>query len=148
MRTYSCIHERIELSMNTERLDYHEYQYRKAALIMSMNSKRTAIFNSTHYVGDGDAAAALMARIHDSRLRVRHRRASAILIGRRWQHRVAVGTSHSSVARAPSATAGASPWVSTSTYNLSRNESNLTRLHYVMLVIMLCYASCSPTTPP
>ena len=43
-----CIHECLELSMNTERLNYHEYEYRKAALIMSMSSKRNAIFNSTH----------------------------------------------------------------------------------------------------
>ena len=45
---HSCIHERLELSMNTRRLNYHEYEYKKAVLIMSMSSKRKAIFNSTH----------------------------------------------------------------------------------------------------
>ena len=34
--------------MNTGHLNYHEYEYRKDPLIMSMNSKRKAIFNSTH----------------------------------------------------------------------------------------------------
>ena len=46
--TYSCIHECLELSMNTGCLNYHEYEYKKAAVIMSMSSKRKAIFNSTH----------------------------------------------------------------------------------------------------
>ena len=47
-QTYSCIHECLELSMNTGCWNYHEYEYIKAQLIMSMNSKRKAIFNSTH----------------------------------------------------------------------------------------------------
>ena len=34
--------------MNTGHLNYHEYEYRKDPLIMSMNSKRKLIFNSTH----------------------------------------------------------------------------------------------------
>ena len=37
-RTYSCIHGCLELSMNTGHLNYHEYEYRKAALIMSMTT--------------------------------------------------------------------------------------------------------------
>ena len=45
---YSCTHECLELSMNTGCLTYHEYEYKKPALIMSMSSKRKAIFNSTH----------------------------------------------------------------------------------------------------
>ena len=42
------IHEHLDLNMNRERSFYHEYEYENAAAIMSMNSKRKAIFNSTH----------------------------------------------------------------------------------------------------
>ena len=35
---YSCIHERLELNMNTGHLIYHEYEYKKAVSIMNMNS--------------------------------------------------------------------------------------------------------------
>ena len=42
------IHEYLDLNMNRERSFYHEYEYENAAAIMSMNSKRKAIFNSTH----------------------------------------------------------------------------------------------------
>ena len=42
-RTYSCIHERLELNMNRGCSIYHEYEQRNARPVMSINSKRKAI---------------------------------------------------------------------------------------------------------
>ena len=43
-----CIHEYLDLNMNRGGPFYHEYEWRRARPIMNTNSKRFAIFNSTH----------------------------------------------------------------------------------------------------